>query len=160
LSERQKLLGQLDQAKMASWSGVRVQIAAASRPAVLAGAVAAEPGVGTVVLPRDRPLPARKLWIAFAVAASGTVQVDDGARDALVTRGTSLLPAGVVDVEGQFDAENAVEVGDTSGRIFAKGLVRMSAADIRAWAGRRTTDLPEGLPHEVIHRDDLVVTLP
>ena len=133
-----------------------MQIAAASRPEVLAGAVAAEPGVGTVVLPRDRRLPARKLWIAFAVAASGTVWVDDGARHALVQRGTSLLPAGVVDVQGQFDAEDAVEVTDTAGRVFAKGLVQVGAAGLRAAAGRHTSELPEGMPHEVIHRDDLV----
>ncbi len=145
-------------AKMASWSGVRVQIAAATRPAVLADAVAAEPGVGTVVLPRER-LPARKLWIAFAVAPSGTIWVDDGARHALVKRGTSLLPAGVVDVQGRFEAEDAVEVSDTAGRVFAKGLVQMGAAGLRAAAGRHTSELPEGVAHEVIHRDDLV-TLP
>ncbi len=142
-------------AKMASWSGVRVQIAAASRPAVLAGAVAAEPGVGTVVLPRQR-LPARKLWIAFAIAASGTVRVDQGARDALVGKGTSLLPAGVIGVEGDFEPGDAVEVSDASGTVFAKGLVGIGSRDLRRVAGRRTTDLPEGLPHEVIHRDDLV----
>jgi len=150
------MASKLAAAKMASWSGVRVQIAAASRPEVLAGAVASEPGVGTVILPRDRRLPARKLWIAFAVAASGTVWVDDGARHALVQRGTSLLPAGVVDVQGQFDAEDAVEVTDTAGRVFAKGLVRVGAASLRAAAGRHTSELPEGVPHEVIHRDDLV----
>ncbi len=142
-------------AKMASWSGVRVQIAAASRPAVLAGAVAAEPGVGTVVLPRDR-LPARKLWIAFAVAKSGTIWVDDGARHALIQRSTSLLPAGVVDVQGHFEAGDAVEVSDTAGRVFAKGLVQIGAAELRSVAGRHTSELPDGMPHEVIHRDNLV----
>jgi len=153
------MASKLAAAKMASWSGVRVQIAAASRPGVLADAVAAEPGVGTVVLPRDRRLPARKLWIAFALAPSGTIWVDDGARHALIQRGTSLLPAGVVDVQGSFAAEDAVEVSDTAGRVFAKGLVQLGAAGLRAVAGRHTSELPEGVPHEVIHRDDLV-TLP
>jgi len=153
------MASKLAAAKMASWSGVRVQIASATRPAVLAGAVAAEPGVGTVVLPHDRRLPARKLWIAFAVAARGTIWVDDGARHALVRRGTSLLPAGVVDVQGHFGAEDAVEVSDTAGHVFAKGLVQIGAAGLRAAAGRHTSELPEGVPHEVIHRDDLV-TLP
>ncbi|MDP8936598.1 MAG: glutamate 5-kinase [Actinomycetota bacterium] len=153
------MASKLAAAKMASWSGVRVQIASATRPAVLAGAVAAEPGVGTVVLPHDRRLPARKLWIAFAVGASGTIWVDDGARHALVKRSTSLLPAGVVDVQGRFEPDDAVEVSDTAGRVFAKGLVRMGAVALRAAAGRHTSELPEGVPHEVIHRDDLV-TLP
>ena len=61
------------------------------------------PGVGTRFRPQDRRLPARKLWIAFAVGASGTVVVDAGARRALVERGRSLLPAGVISVRGPFD---------------------------------------------------------
>src|SRR5581483_2873276 len=90
------MASKLAAAKIAAWSGVRAVIAAANRDDVLAGAVAGEAGIGTVVRPHDRRLPARKLWIAFAVGASGTVVVDEGARRALVERGTSLLPAGVV----------------------------------------------------------------
>jgi glutamate 5-kinase len=142
---------------MAAWSGVRTVIAAAERPAVLLAAVDGEAGAGTVVRPHDRKLSARKLWIGFAVASSGTVVVDDGARRALVERRTSLLPAGVVDVQGDFDAEDAVELADPAGQIFAKGLVRYAANVLKGVAGSRTSDLPEGLPHEVVHRDDLVV---
>ena len=146
-------------AKMAAWSGVRAVIAGADRPGVLAGAADGMPGVGTMVRPHDRRLSARKLWIAFAVQASGTVVVDDGARRAVVERKSSLLPAGVVEVTGIFDAEAAVEICDATGRVFAKGLVRLSADALRQVAGRRTPDLPESVPHEVVHRDDLV-TLP
>ena len=152
------MASKLAAAKMASWSGVRTVIAAASRPRVLEGAVAGEP-VGTVVRPHERRLNARKLWIAFAIGSSGTIVVDDGARDALVGRSTSLLPAGVVSVEGKFGPEQAVEIADPAGRVFAKGLVQISAADLASVAGLRTRDLPDGLPHEVVHRDDLV-TLP
>ncbi|MGH9178708.1 MAG: glutamate 5-kinase [Acidimicrobiales bacterium] len=151
------MVSKLAAAKIASWSGVRAVIAAADRPGVLAGAVAGEAGVGTVVRPRDRRLTARKLWIAFAVGSSGTVLVDDGARRALVERKTSLLPAGVVGVEGTFDADDAVEIADGDGRVFAKGLVRHHAKVVAEWSGRRTADLPPELPHEVVHRDDLVV---
>ncbi|MDQ6928283.1 MAG: glutamate 5-kinase, partial [Actinomycetota bacterium] len=84
------MASKLAAAKIAAWSGVRVVIASADRPAVLTGAIDGVSGVGTVVLPHDRRLPARKLWIAFAVRASGTVVVDDGARRALVERHTSL----------------------------------------------------------------------
>jgi glutamate 5-kinase len=146
-------------AKIAAWSGIRAVIAAAGRPSVLTEAVDGVPGVGTVVRPRDKRLPARKLWIAFALPASGTVVVDDGARRALVERQSSLLPAGVVEVRGEFDSDAAVEISDATGRVFAKGLVGVSAATLRDVAGRRTADLPEGVPHEVVHRDDLV-TLP
>jgi glutamate 5-kinase len=69
----------------------------------------------------------------------------------------SLLPAGIREVEGAFDAEEAVEIAGPDGKVFAKGLVRIGAADLRKVAGRRTADLPEGIPHEAVHRDDLVV---
>jgi glutamate 5-kinase len=120
-------------------------------------AVVGAPGVGTVIHPRPRRLPARKLWIAFAVGSSGTIVVDDGARQALLERNVSLLPAGVRAVQGRFQADDAVEVADASGRVFAKGLVRLDAATLGPLVGYRTADLPEGVPHEVIHRDDLVV---
>ena len=147
-------------ARMAAWSGVRAVIAGADRPSVLEEALDGRTGVGTVVRPRERRLPARKLWIAFAVGNSGTVVVDDGARRAVVERQSSLLPAGVVGVTGSFGVDDAVEISDADGRVFAKGLTRLAAGTLRQVAGRRTAELPEGLPHEVVHRDDLVVTLP
>jgi glutamate 5-kinase len=151
------MASKLAAARIAAWSGVRAVIAAADRPGVLTAAVAGESGVGTVVRPHDRRLPARKLWIAFAVGAEGKIVVDDGARRAVVERGTSLLPAGVVDVEGSFVAEDAVEIADATGRVFAKGLVRHDAARIKEWRGRHTRDLPPDTAHEIVHRDDLVV---
>ena len=151
------MASKLAAAKMAAWSGVRTVIAAAERPSVLVAAVDGEAGAGTVVRPHDRKLSARKLWIGFAVASSGVVVVDEGARRALVERRTSLLPAGVVDVQGAFDAEDAVELADPSGKVFAKGLVRYAATVLKDVAGSKTSELPEGLPHEVVHRDDLVV---
>ncbi len=150
------MASKLAAAKIASWSGIRAVIASATRPGVLTGAVEGRPGVGTIVRPRDRRLPARKLWIAFAMAMSGTIVVDDGARRALVGRGRSLLPAGIVEVRGDFEREDAVEIADVTGKVFAKGLVRLSAVELKAAAGRRTGDLPEGSPHEAVHVDDLV----
>lgn len=144
-------------AKMAAWSGVRTVIAASARADVLADAVAGAPGVGTVVLPRDGRLSARKLWIGFAVRASGVVRVDDGARRALTERAVSLLPAGVIGVDGRFEAGDAVEIAGPDGAVFGKGLVRTGAVALAAIAGRRTADLPDGTSHEVVHRDDLVV---
>jgi len=144
-------------AKIAAWSGVRTVIAAADRQGVVADAVAGAPGVGTVVRPRDRILPARKLWIAFAVGSSGTVVVDAGARRALEADGRSLLAAGVVGSEGRFIPGDAVEVADDVGSVFAKGIVTVGAPTLRKVAGVRISDLPEGTPPEVIHRDDLVV---
>ncbi len=151
------MASKLAAAKIAAWSGVRAVIAAATRPDVLVDAVAGRPGVGTVVLPRGRRLPARKLWIAFALGASGTVIVDEGARRALTERAVSLLPAGVIAVKGTFAEGAAAELADPSGQVFAKGLVRHSSATIQALAGRRTADLPPDVPSAVVHRDDLVI---
>ena len=151
------MASKLAAAKMAAWSGVRAVIAGADRPGVLAAAVAGEAGVGTVVQPRTKRLSARKLWIAFAVGSSGTIVVDEGARRALIERNTSLLPAGVVSTDGRFDADDAVEIAGPDGQVFAKGLSRHPASRVTEWAGRRTADLPPDLPHEVVHRDDLVV---
>ncbi len=151
------MASKLAAAKIAVWSGVEAVIADASRPDVLAAVVAAVPGVGTRFRPRDRRLAARKLWIAFAVGAAGTIVVDDGARRALIEGGRSLLPAGVVSVRGAFGVDDAVEITGPDGAVFAKGLVRQPAAVVASWAGRRSDELPEDESPEVVHRDDLVV---
>ena len=124
---------------------------------MLVDAVAGVPGTGTVVLARSTRLSARKLWIGFAVRASGAVRVDDGARRALTERAVSLLAAGVTGVEGRFEPGDAVELTGPDGVVFGKGLVRVPSAVLAAVAGHRTGDLPEGTAHEVVHRDDLVV---
>lgn len=151
------MASKLAAAKIAAWSGVRTVIASAERKDVLADAVAGVSGVGTVVMPHDRDLPARKLWIAFAVGAAGTIVVDDGARRALLAGGASLLAAGVAEVQGDFDADDAVEIATPDGSVFAKGLVRTDAHTARQMAGKRSTDLPEGTPPWIIHTDDLVI---
>jgi glutamate 5-kinase len=151
------MASKLAAAKIAAWSGVRAVIAGADRVGVLRDAVAGVPGVGTVVRPRAKRLPARELWIAFAVGAAGTVTVDDGARRALIERNVSLLPAGVVGCDRRFVAGDAVEILGPDGKPFAKGIVRVDSGLLASIAGRRTADLPEGVPHEVVHRDDLVV---
>jgi glutamate 5-kinase len=150
------MASKLTAAKVAAWSGVSTVIAHAHRDDVLADAVAGRPGVGTVVRARDSRLPARKLWIAFAVLARGHLVVDAGARGAL-ERGKSLLSAGVREVGGRFDAGAPVEIIDEDGVIFAKGIVRHGDADVREVAGRRSGDLPPGAPHVVVHADDLVI---
>jgi glutamate 5-kinase len=151
------MASKLAAAKIAAWSGVRAVIADAARPGVLAAAAAGTAGVGTVVLPRSSRLAARKLWIAFAVGSSGTIVVDEGARRALRARGVSLLPAGVVGVEGSFEPDDAVEVAGPDGEVFAKGLTRHGAGRLKELAGRRTSGLPADVAHEVIHCDDLVL---
>jgi glutamate 5-kinase len=144
-------------ARIAVWSGIEAVIADAARPEVLAALAASAPGIGTRFRPRARRLPARKLWIAFAIGSSGTIEVDDGARHALREGGRSLLPAGITGVQGEFLADDAIELAGPDGVVFAKGLVRHPAATVSRWAGHRSDDLPEDVALEVVHRDDLVV---
>jgi|SRR6056297_429203 len=150
------MASKLTAARMASWSGLRSVIARASRPGVLAGAVSAEL-VGTTFEAHDRSLSARKLWIAFASEVMGAVEVDAGAERALTDRPNSLLPAGVVAVRGSFVEGDTVDIVGPDGRSFARGLAALDAGVARSVVGLRTGDLPVGVNHEVVHRDDLVV---
>lgn len=143
------MASKLAAAKIATWSGVETVIADAARPGVLAAALAREAGVGTLFRARTARLPARKLWIAFALGSSGVLTVDEGARTALTERGRSLLAAGVTGVTGTFRPEDAVEIAGPDGRVFAKGLVRQAAERASHWIGGRST--------VVVHRDDLVL---
>lgn len=103
----------------------------------------------------------RRRWVAFFHHAQGRVTVDDGARDALLQRGKSLLPVGVRDVSGQFAAGDLVEILDLSGRRIAQGLTEYSSTEVRLLKGLKTEKI-RGLlgaetPGEVVHRDNLVI---
>jgi glutamate 5-kinase len=150
------MASKLAAAKIAAWSGVRAVIASAAAADVVVDALSGR-SVGTAFSPRAERLSSRKLWIAFARAPEGTIVVDAGARRALTEGGRSLLAAGVREVSGTFEPDAAVEIVDETGAVFAKGVSRYGAALLRATAGRRTSDLPDDVPHEVVHRDDLVV---
>ena len=108
-------------------------------------------------MPNDRKLSARKLWIGFASQAEGAVIIDDGAHRALTERGSSLLPAGVLDVRGTFDTEAIIEIVTAAGLVVARGMVLADADTLRSVKGRRTSEIADGATHEVVHRDDLVL---
>ena len=107
----------------------------------------------------QRPrLSARKLWIGFASQVDGSVTVDDGAYRALVERGTSLLPAGVIGVDGDVRRGCDRRGAHLDGVVVARGMVRdvsRRGAGITPVAARAT--FPSNVAHEVIHRDDLVL---
>lgn len=139
-------------ARMAAWSGVPTVIAEArNEDAAMLAVSGAE--IGTWIAPHAARLSARKLWIAFGLPPEGKVVIDDGAVSALVTSGRSLLPAGVVAVEGTFGEGSAVEVFERSGDLIGKGLAGLSAHAVRESIGAHSS-VAGGV---VIHRDDLVV---
>ena len=117
--------------------------------------------MGTLFLPRPEKQDSRKHWIAYTVSATGKLVVDDGGREALVNKGRSLLPGGVVKVEGNFKAGECVTCVDQTGQPFARGLVKYSSQDLDRIKGLKTSQIASVLGHkdydEVIHRDDLVI---
>lgn len=116
---------------------------------------------GTLILPRARRLPSRKHWIAYTLRSKGHVILDDGAVDALVHRGKSLLPSGILEVSGNFMPGDAISCLDKQGQEFAKGLVNFSSALVDKMKGLKTADIRKTLGlqeyEEVIHRDNLVI---
>jgi glutamate 5-kinase len=135
-------------------------------PTLLTSAALVRPGlagedVGTWFEAQGARRASRLLWLAHAARTEGRLVLDDGAVAAVVRRHTSLLPAGVTDVEGAFVAGDPVELVDASGRVVARGLVNFDAAELPPLLGRSTRDLAREYgaeyEREVVHRDDLVV---
>lgn len=119
--------------------------------------------VGTLFLPIEMKPHLRKKWIAFGSHVGGKVVVDDGAREALIHKGKSLLPSGIVAVEGSFAAGDVVEIVDTKGREFARGITNYSASELNRIKGQKSKDICPILGYkdfdEVIHRDNLSLIL-
>lgn len=157
------MVTKLAAARIAMNAGCRMLIARGKGMDPSAGPLAEiEAGArATLFLPRGEPRSARKAWIAGAINPSGTVVVDEGAARAL-RRGTSLLPAGLIAVEGNFERGDAVIIRTRAGGEVGRGLSAYSSADIRRIAGHKSGEIAEILGYrgrdEIIHRDDLVVT--
>ena len=118
--------------------------------------------VGTLFLPMEEHLKSKKHWIAFTLRSRGKLYIDDGARSAITRQGKSLLPGGVLAVEGDFSVGDPVTCLDASGQVFAKGLVNYSSRDIDRIKGLKTTKIKQVLgshPYdEIIHRDNMAVS--
>lgn len=116
---------------------------------------------GTIFSAGEGSLGARKSWIALGQRAKGAVVIDDGASAAVRLRKTSLLPAGVTAVEGEFEAGDAIVLKDASGSVVARGLSGLSSCEIEQVMGLKSNEIAESRPHlaghEVVHRDRLVV---
>ena len=155
------MVTKLQAARKAAAAGVPMVIASGRRPGVLKRVLDGE-AVGTYFAPKARRLQARKRWIAFAVPPQGRLTVDAGALTALTLHGKSLLPSGIVDVEGTFASGEVVAVlAGAGGREFARGVVNFDAAELRKIRGAKTNEIEQRLGYrsfdEVIHRDNLVI---
>ena len=117
---------------------------------------------GTLFLPKEKRLASRKCWIAFSLKPKGMLDIDEGAANAVLNRGKSLLPSGIVHVDGEFGVGAPVEFKRKDGEVLGKGLVNYSSSDIRKILGLNSTRIKSILgdkPYdEIIHRDNLVIT--
>jgi len=116
--------------------------------------------IGTLFTPEVNKLTSRKHWIAFTLKPLGNIVVDEGAKKAILQKGKSLLPSGILAVEGKFSRGDPVVLVDGKGQGFAKGLVNFTALEINKTKGLKTAEVESKLGYkprdEIIHRDDLV----
>jgi glutamate 5-kinase len=147
----------IEAARIATTGGIPVVLTSAAHvAAALAGEL-----VGTFFHPAAQRPRSRLFWLAHATAPRGRLHLDAGAVAAVVGRRASLLPAGIVGVDGQFAAGDPVDLIDTDGRSVARGLVNYDALELPGLLGRSTGELSATLGRayekEVVHRDDLVL---
>jgi len=150
------MASKIDAAQVATTAGVAVVIANGSRAGIL-GEILSGEEVGTFFPPK-RVLNSRKRWLAFATACKGRIVVNEGAKKALVEQHASLLPKGVIGVEGDFASGDAVDLVTLDGEAFARGVSNFSSSQTRASKGRHTDELPErGRDRTVVHCENLVL---
>ncbi len=145
---------------MASKAGIHTLVTKGVDPVVLDRLLRGEV-VGTLFLAGPSRLTGKKRWIGFSLKPKGTLLVDQGAKEAILEKGKSLLPSGVMEVIGKFERGDAVLCVGPDGQEFAKGLVNYSSEELQMIKGRKTYEIEEILGYkyadEVIHRDNLVV---
>jgi glutamate 5-kinase len=158
--------------------GMTTKVAAARSVAARGGLAIIAPGkvlgvldrlfagdeLGTLFLPAPRAMSSRAQWIAHTLRAKGSLSLDPGAVEAVVVRNRSLLPTGIVGIEGNFGRGDPVDLTGPTGSVFARGLSAYSSAELGRIQGKRTREifgiLGYHLGDEVIHRDDLVILKP
>jgi glutamate 5-kinase len=145
-------------AEMAAESGIPATICNGTKDGSLLAAARGD-SVGTRFAAQEGKASSFKLWLKYAKPTRGQLTVDDGAAQVLRERGSSLLPVGIVAVDGSFAVGDAVEVA-ANGSVLGKGIVDYSAAELSQVLGLKSEQVRELLPHaadEVIHRDRFVL---
>jgi len=155
------MVTKLHAARIAAAAGIATIIAHGGDGRVLRRAANGE-AVGTFFRPAAVPLRARQRWLAFAARPRGQLTIDEGARSAVLERGRSLLPAGIVRVEGFFEVGDLVALVDRTGTPVAVGLSGYNSSELHQIVGQRTDRITAVLGHgivhpEAVHRDNLVV---
>jgi glutamate 5-kinase len=154
------MASKIEAARIAAISGVHTLVTSGLCEDALLRCFQEQETVGTLILSRYT-LPERKRWLGLASGYNGVVVVNDGARRALVERHASLLPSGIVDVQGDFHARQVVSIQDESGTELGRGVIHFSAPETRKIQGRQSQEIPQLLGNVtedvVIHRNNLVI---
>jgi glutamate 5-kinase len=147
-------------AKKAGKNGVSTIIASGKQSGIIVAALKGEE-VGTLFLPSVTGLNRRKHWIAYTLKPSGKIVVDDGARNALLKRGKSLLPSGIVRLEGRFERGACVRLCSLDGVEFARGLSDYSSGESNRLVGCKSSEIETILGYHygdaIVHRDNLAL---
>ena len=155
------MLSKINAAKKVTAAGIPMIIANGGKPDVLKKLFSGK-DVGTFFTPKKKKLKSRKCWIAFTLKPKGIIRIDEGAAEAILNRGKSLLPSGIIGVEGEFSVGAPVEFRTMDNEILGTGLVNYSSTDIRKIMGLKSNQIKNCLgqkPYDdVIHRDNLAVT--
>ena len=148
-------------ARAVTKSGKQAIIANGHSTTVLTDIFEGQP-IGTLFLGEKNSVSPRKRWIGFSARATGTVTIDQGAAEALVGKGSSLLPIGITAVTGEFSKGDLVQILDTSGSEIGRGLTNYAKDELEKIIGKRTGEIQTILGHrpydEAIHRDNLQMT--
>jgi glutamate 5-kinase len=155
------MTSKLEAARIVGHNGIPMVIANGAKAGVVTDVLHGRP-VGTLFVPPRNRLSPRKWWIAFSLRQPrGRVLVDAGAAQALVEGGKSLLPSGVVDVQGRFDAGAFIAVLDGGRRELGRGVCNFSSSDLLKVRGMKSAQAARALGQsrvrEVVHRDHLVL---
>jgi glutamate 5-kinase len=153
------MVTKIEAAKIVTSNGIPMILANGAQKEVLMDIVAGKK-IGTLFLPKEQRIAARKGWIGFASQIQGTVTVDEGAEKAIRIGGKSLLPSGVVSVDGHFEKGSVIGIIGSSGE-FARGISNYRSKDIEIIKGCQSRDIEKMLGHfhyaEIIHRNHLTV---
>jgi glutamate 5-kinase len=148
-------------ARIATGSGVRTVITQGRSPQNILKILAGE-SIGTQFAPQPRPINARQRWIAHGLIPTGSLHLDDGAVQAIRQAGKSLLAAGIAQIEGEFQSQEAVRLCDRSGQEIARGIVNYSSDELHQIRGQQSEAIPHILGYQgadtVVHRDNLVLS--
>ncbi len=154
------MITKVEAARTAGMMGVPTIIASGREPGVIGNILEGE-SIGTLFPPTGEKLSKRKHWIACAHKPRGTLVIDEGARTAVLERGRSLLPKGIVKVKGKFQRGEAVAIEGPDGVEFARGLAAYSSEELEKIKGLHSRKIEKSLGYrlddEAIHRDDLTL---